>query len=68
MYLFSEAIPVATNKSVADMQDIRYLSDWLIFLDSFLLWVPSKLISTIDIFNRYSRLYFVLNKSLSFRY
>ena len=68
MYLFSEAIPVATNKSVADMQDIRYLSDWLIFLDSFLLWVPSKSIDATGILNRCSRLYFVLGEPLSFRY
>ena len=39
---FAEAVSAATNESVADMQEIHCLSDWLAFLDSLLLWVPSE--------------------------
>ena len=65
---FAEAISTATNKGVADMQDIRYLSDWYSFLDSLLLWVPSESVDATEIFNRFSKLYFVLDQPSIFQY
>lgn len=59
---FAKAISTATNKGVADMQDIRCLSDWFSFLDSLLLWVPSESVDATDIFIRISKLYFVLDQ------
>ena len=65
---FAETISEVTNKSVADMQDIRCLSDWFSFLDSLLLWVPSESIDTTDIFNRFSKLFFLLGQPSVLRY
>ena len=49
---FAGAISAATNKSVADMQDIHCLSDWFSFLDSLLLGVPSESTDATEIFSR----------------
>ena len=65
---FAEAISTATNKSVADMQDIHCLSDWFSFLDSLLLWVPSESVDATKIFSRFSKLYFVLDQPSIFGY
>lgn len=65
---FAEAISVATNKSVADMQDIRCLSEWFGFLDSLLLCVLGESIDATEIFNRVIKLYFVLGQPSIFRY
>ena len=65
---FAEAVSTATNKSVTDMQDICCLSDWFNFLDSLLLWVPTQSIDATEIFNRFSKLYFVLDQPSIFSY
>ena len=65
---FNEAIFTATNKGVDDMQDIRHLSDWYSFLDSLLFWVPSESVDATKIFNRFSKLYFVLDQPSIFPY
>lgn len=59
---FAEAITTAISQGVAEMQDIHCLSDWFSFLDSLLLWVPSESIDATEIFNRFSKLYFVLDQ------
>jgi phosphatidylserine decarboxylase len=65
---FHEAISTATNKGVTDMDDIHCLSDWFSFLDSLLLWVPSESVDATKIFNRFSKLYFVLDQPSIFPY
>ena len=65
---FAEAISAATSKGVVEMQDIRYLSDWFNFLDSLLSWVPSESIDGTEIFNRFCKLYFVLDQPPVFQY
>lgn len=59
---FAEAITTATSQGVAEMQDIHCLSDWFTFVDSLLLWVPSESVDATEIFNRFSKLYFVLDQ------
>ncbi len=65
---FAEAISTATSKGVVEMQDIRCLSDWFNFLDSLLSWVPSESIDGTEIFNRFCKLYFVLDQPSIFQY
>ena len=65
---FTKAISAATHQGVADMEDIRSLSEWLSFLDSLLLWVPSESADATEIFNRFSKLYFVLDQPPIFLY
>lgn len=65
---FDEAISAATNKGVADMQDIHCLSDWFSFLDLLLLCVLSESIDATEIFSRFSKLYFVLDQPSIFTY
>ena len=65
---FNEAISAATSKGVADMEDIHNLSDWFRFLDSLLLWVPSESADATNIFNRFCKLYFVLDQPPIFLY
>lgn len=65
---FAEAISAATSKGVVEMQDIRYLSDWFSFLDSLLSWVPSESVDATEIFNRFCKLYFVLDQPPIFHY
>lgn len=65
---FHEAISTATNKGVTDMDDIHCLSDWFSFLDSLLLWVPSESVDATKIFDRFSKLYFVLDQPSIFPY
>lgn len=59
---FAEAITTATSQGVAEMQDIHCLSDWFSFVDSLLLWVPSESVDATEIFNRFNKLYFVLDQ------
>lgn len=59
---FAEAISTATSQGVAEMQDIHCLSGWYSFLDSLLSWVPSESVDATEIFNRFSKLYFVLDQ------
>lgn len=65
---FEEAILSGTNKDFAEMQDIRRLSDWYSFLDSLLVWVPSENVDATEVFNRFSKLYFVLDQASVFSY
>ena len=65
---FDEAILRATSQSVVEMQDIHRLSDWFSFLDSLQLWVPSESVNANEIFNRFSKLYFVLDQPSVFAY
>ena len=50
------------------MEDIRSLSDWFSFLDSLLLWIPSESADATEIFNRFCKLYFVLDQPPIFLY
>ena len=65
---FTKAISAATSKGVADMEDIRSLSDWFSFLDSLLLWIPSESADATKIFNLFCKLYFVLDQDPIFLY
>lgn len=65
---FDEAILSATQQNVVGMQDIHCLSDWFSFLNSLQLWVPSESVNANEIFNRFSKLYFVLDQPSVFPY
>ncbi len=65
---FEEAILTAGNQNVVEMQDINCLSDWFSFLNSLQLWVPSESVNANEIFNRFSKLYFVLDQPSVFPY
>ena len=65
---FNEAVSAAISKGVADMEDIRSLSDWFSFLDSLLLWIPSESADATKIFSRFCKLYFVLDQPPIFLY
>lgn len=65
---FDEAILAATSQNVVEMQDVHSLLDWFSFLDSLQLWVPSESVNANEIFNRFSKLYFVLDQPSVFSY
>ena len=65
---FDEAILTATHQNVVEMQDIHCLSDWFSFLDSLQVWVPSESVNANEIFNRFGKLYFVLDQPSVFPY
>ena len=65
---FDEAIMTATCQNIIEMQDIHDLSDWFSFLSSLQLWVPSESVDAKQIFNRFSKLYFVLDQPSVFSY
>ena len=50
------------------MQDMNCLLDWYSFLKLLQLWVPSESVNANEIFNRFSKLYFVLNLPSVFPY
>ena len=65
---FDEAIFTATHQNVVEMQDIHCLSDWFSFLNSLQFWVPSECVNANEIFNRFGKLYFVLDQPSVFPY
>jgi len=65
---FDEAILTATCQRVVEMQDIHCLSDWFGFLDSLQLWIPTESVNANEIFNRFSKLYFLLDQPSVFPY
>ena len=65
---FDRAILTATSQNVLEMQDIHSLSDWFGFLDSLQRWIPSETLNANEIFNRFSKLYFVLDQPSVFLY
>lgn len=65
---FEYAVTTARSFNVAEMEDIRSLTDWFNFLHFLQHWVPTESVDANEIFNRFSKLYFVLDQHSVFHY
>ena len=59
---FEEAVRSAVASGVKEVEDIRTLSNYLVFLDELLTWIPSDSVQGKEIFHRVARTYFIFNQ------